>query len=106
MLVLSRKVGEEIVVGENIKLIVTKVASGRVHIGIEAPKDMKIIRAELNPKVDSGDSESLKSERGFASNGVRDGVRDGVLDGAIDGSSEGVGSISLAKFVRKQKRVG
>ncbi len=47
MLVLSRKEGEEIVVGDNIKIVVTKIIGGRVSIGIEAPKSVKIVRSEL-----------------------------------------------------------
>lgn len=48
MLVLSRKAGEEIIVGENIKIIVTKIDGGRVAIGIEAPKNVRIVRSELS----------------------------------------------------------
>jgi carbon storage regulator len=47
MLVLSRKVGEKIFVGENIYITVVEVQGNRVRIGIEAPKDVPIYRAEL-----------------------------------------------------------
>ena len=47
MLVLSRKEGERIVIGDNITLVVTKVSGNRVTIGIEAPKDVKVVREEL-----------------------------------------------------------
>lgn len=47
MLVLSRKVGEQLVVGENIRIVVHRVAGNRVTIGIEAPNDVRIIRGEL-----------------------------------------------------------
>ena len=53
MLVLSRKEGEEIVVGDNIKIVVTKIVGGRVSIGIEAPKSVKIVRSELPAIVDA-----------------------------------------------------
>ncbi len=48
MLVLSRKEGERIVIGENITLIVSKVHGNRVTIGIEAPRDVKVVRGELD----------------------------------------------------------
>jgi carbon storage regulator len=51
MLVLSRKEGERIVIGDNITLVVSKVAGNRVTIGIEAPRDVKIARGELQPEV-------------------------------------------------------
>ncbi len=47
MLVLSRKEGERIVIGDQITLVVSKVSGNRVTIGIEAPKDIKITRGEL-----------------------------------------------------------
>ena len=47
MLVLSRKEGERISIGDNITLIVSKVSGNRVTIGIEAPRDVKVVRGEL-----------------------------------------------------------
>lgn len=47
MLVLSRKEGEKLVVGENITIVVSKISGNRVTIGIEAPRDVKVVRGEL-----------------------------------------------------------
>ena len=47
MLVLSRKVGEQLVIGDNIRVVIHRVAGNRVTIGIEAPNDVRIIRGEL-----------------------------------------------------------
>ena len=47
MLVLSRKVGERIVVGDNITITVVRMGQGNVRIGIDAPSDMAIVREEL-----------------------------------------------------------
>lgn len=47
MLVLSRKVGERILLGENIVLSVVRIGPNTVKIGIDAPKDMNIVREEL-----------------------------------------------------------
>ena len=49
MLVLSRKIGERLVIGDNITVVVSKVAGNRVTLGIEAPSDVRIIRGELKP---------------------------------------------------------
>jgi carbon storage regulator len=46
MLVLTRKVGERIYIGDDIILTVTKIARNRVYVGIEAPANKKIIRGE------------------------------------------------------------
>ncbi|MFN3192484.1 MAG: carbon storage regulator [Aureliella sp.] len=50
MLVLSRKEGEKLVIGDNITLVVSKIAGNRVTVGIEAPADVKIFRGELAEK--------------------------------------------------------
>ncbi len=47
MLVLSRKINEEIVIGDNIKVTVLKLKGNTVRIGIEAPNDVRVLRAEL-----------------------------------------------------------
>ena len=47
MLVLSRKVGERIVIGDNITVVVTRVSGNRVTLGIEAPDVVRIVRGEL-----------------------------------------------------------
>jgi carbon storage regulator len=47
MLVLSRKPGEQIVIGNDIRVSVVEVKGGRVKIGIQAPDDVGIFRSEL-----------------------------------------------------------
>ena len=49
MLVLSRKVGQEIVIGDNVRITITKVSGNRVTLGVEAPNDVRILRGELEP---------------------------------------------------------
>ena len=48
MLVLSRKQNEEILIGDAIKLTILKVRGNTVRIGIEAPRDVRIMRGELS----------------------------------------------------------
>ncbi len=47
MLVLSRKVGERILIGENIAITVVRIGQGGVRIGIDAPNDLVVVREEL-----------------------------------------------------------
>lgn len=51
MLVLTRRPGEQIVIGNNIRLTVVSVGPGRVKIGIEAPSDVRIDRSEIHEKI-------------------------------------------------------
>ena len=47
MLVLSRKIGEVICIGEKIEVVVLEVKGGRVKLGFAAPRDVHIRRGEL-----------------------------------------------------------
>ena len=51
MLVLSRKVGERILVGNDITITVVRMAQGVVRIGVEAPSDMPIVREEIKEQM-------------------------------------------------------
>ena len=58
MLVLSRKVGERILVGDNIAITVVRITGGGVRIGIEAPSEMPVIREELKKSIDQEEVEN------------------------------------------------
>ncbi|MFM8250549.1 MAG: carbon storage regulator [Planctomycetota bacterium] len=47
MLVLSRKVGDRVLIGDQVTVVISKIAGNRVTLAIEAPDSMHIIRAEL-----------------------------------------------------------
>ncbi len=47
MLVLSRKQGEQILIGDDIVLTISRIAGNRVAVGIDAPRDLRIVRGEL-----------------------------------------------------------
>ena len=49
MLVLSRKVGESIKIGDGITIVVNRISGNRVTLGLEAPREMRIVRGELKP---------------------------------------------------------
>ncbi|MDE7398177.1 MAG: carbon storage regulator CsrA [Oscillospiraceae bacterium] len=47
MLVVTRKPGESILVSDNIEISVLEISKDKVKIGINAPKEVKIVRSEL-----------------------------------------------------------
>ena len=59
MLVLARKVEESILIGDDIEIMVVRLEGKRVHLGITAPREVKIMRSELL----EGESEPVAAER-------------------------------------------
>jgi carbon storage regulator len=51
MLVLSRKVGQQIKISDNITITVVRVQGDKVRLGIDAPDDVLILRSELIPEA-------------------------------------------------------
>ena len=51
MLVLSRKPGEKIQIGDNVTVTIVRIGPNTVRIGIEAPRNMNIVRDELCVKA-------------------------------------------------------
>ena len=49
MLVLSRKVGESILISESIRVTVVQSNNGRIRLGIDAPPEIKVLREETPP---------------------------------------------------------
>jgi carbon storage regulator len=52
MFVLTRKVGESIVIGDSIRVMVTAVVKGMAKIGIDAPDDVLVDRQEVRNRRD------------------------------------------------------
>jgi carbon storage regulator len=62
MLVLSRKIGEEIVIGDNIRITVVEIRGGKVRIGIVAPKEVIVDRGEIHEKHKNPSAEWAEPE--------------------------------------------
>ena len=53
MLVLTRRPGQSIIVGDSIELVVVRIEGDRVVLGIDAPRDVRVVRAELLRAVEA-----------------------------------------------------
>ncbi len=51
MLILTRKLGESIIIGENVQLSVVEINKNNIKIGINAPKNITIYREEVFKKI-------------------------------------------------------
>ncbi|MBI2058571.1 MAG: carbon storage regulator CsrA [Nitrospirae bacterium] len=63
MLVLTRKVGEGITIGEEIKLVVIEIRGTQVRLGIEAPKNVIVHREEIFKKIKEATVESAEAPK-------------------------------------------
>jgi carbon storage regulator len=63
MLVLSRKIGERILIGDQIAITVVRIASGGVRIGVDAPRELRVIREELKAELDEKDIQPRDARR-------------------------------------------
>ena len=60
MLVLSRKVGQRIRIGNEVTVTVVRITGGGVRLGIEAPAELSIIREELHEELQRQEAEKAK----------------------------------------------
>ncbi len=60
MLVLTRKPQQTITIGNDIKISVVKVRGNAIQLGIEAPKDVRIMRSELLDREPQPENTDLK----------------------------------------------
>lgn len=60
MLVLSRKKGESIMIGDDIELVLIEMAGDTVRIGIKAPEQVEILRKEVYEAIQTANREAAK----------------------------------------------
>lgn len=59
MLIITRKKGESIMIGDDIEITISKIDDGSVKIGIEAPNNVNILRKELYEEVEKENKEAV-----------------------------------------------
>lgn len=62
MLILNRKPGESIILNDNIEIKILEIQDGKIKIGIEAPKEVSILRKEVYDEVKEENKRSLESQ--------------------------------------------
>ncbi|MBE6861079.1 MAG: carbon storage regulator CsrA [Ruminococcus sp.] len=63
MLVLSRKIEESILIGENIEIKILDVTGDKVQIGITAPKEVTVLRSELKETIEENKSSATGASK-------------------------------------------
>ncbi|MCX5829439.1 MAG: carbon storage regulator CsrA [Deltaproteobacteria bacterium] len=62
MLILTRKLGEVIAVGDDIKIVILDIKGRHVRIGVEAPRQTKVYREELYQIITEQNQKSTQSQ--------------------------------------------
>ncbi len=63
MLVVTRKIGERIFIGDKVVVTVVKIGNGGVRIGVEAPPEMAIVREELAEQLRQAEELAIDTAR-------------------------------------------
>ncbi|QDS95224.1 Carbon storage regulator [Roseimaritima multifibrata] len=63
MLVLSRKEGERLVIGDNVTITVNRINGNRVTLGIEAPREVRIVRGELDKRESASETQNAAASK-------------------------------------------
>lgn len=61
MLILTRRIGESIIINDDIKVTVLEVSGSAVKIGIQAPREVSIFREEIAPQYEGSGRADKKS---------------------------------------------
>lgn len=71
MLILSRKLEEEVMIGDTIRVKVLAVADGQVKLGIIAPRDVKLYRSEVYEQIQQQNAQATHATKETAQHVAR-----------------------------------
>lgn len=68
MLIITRKKGQSFMIGDDIEITISKLEDGSVKLGIEAPKDVTILRKELYEEIKKENKEAMNIKLEYLKN--------------------------------------
>lgn len=74
MLILSRRIGEKLIIGDNVTVTILAVKGNQVRIGIEAPRNVRVDREEIHERIMKEEEARKNSEWATASTGASNGA--------------------------------
>ena len=78
MLILTRRVGETLVIGDDVTVTVLGIKGNQVRIGVNAPKDVSVHREEIYDRI--------QREKGGAAAAVKESGNEGGAEGGNEGN--------------------
>jgi len=108
MLVLTRRVGDSIVIADEIVVTVLEVRSDQVRLGIDAPREVAVHREEVYRQMQGLDASEPVGRSGMARRRVRDAARERPADAAPEdpGSEPGADGTQEASAADGQRTSG
>lgn len=68
MLIITRKKGESLMIGDDIEIVISKIEDGSVKIGIKAPRDVQVLRKELYEEVEKENMAAVQVDMNMLKN--------------------------------------
>lgn len=98
MLILTRKPGEVIYIGDNIKVIVVEIKGNQIRLGIEAPADFRIFRKEIYDQIQEENRAAAIVDVG----GALDGLSEAWKERKEKVETPGVSRSPLSQFTTQK----
>ena len=100
MLVLTRKIGQKLIIGDNIEITIVDARGDAIKLGINAPRDVKIYREEIYAEICKANKEANQ----HASSKVLDGILKNVPAGNSTIMSNSTMSPSILSQSKEPKK--
>jgi carbon storage regulator len=84
MLILTRKPGESLYIGDDIKITIVEIKGHQIRVGIDAPRDFRIYREEIYLQILEENKQAAEGSLGSELDGL-DGLKDWKGSGAAKG---------------------
>jgi len=91
MLVLTRKINQSIMIGDDVEIVVIAVSRDKIRLGITAPKDVPVFRKEVWLSMKDGQVEEVDPAETRDGDGKPGEIEEAIIDGAAAKVEEALG---------------